>query len=60
MIMVVNGKCQELHMKVCQLCRIANDFLFDASLCGVLLYKEHMFELGAQTDVAARTPTFTR
>ncbi len=32
----------------------------NASLCGVLPYKEHMFALGAQTDVAASTPTFSR
>lgn len=37
-----------------------NDVLFDASLCGVIPYKEHKFALGTQTDVSARTTAFSR
>jgi len=40
--------------------RIASDILFNASMCGVLPYKEHTFSLGAQTDDAARPPAYSR
>ena len=51
---------EKVCTKACQLCRIASDIQFDASMQNVLPCIEHMFALGEQTDVAGRTPTFRR